>query len=152
MNWNFLDIVCAESGYDPYGENEMPLTELTALQNDWMTARAKESERYNIPEPDRYYAVTGLTILNGDSRTEETYFSGSRARDIRITVNGAYSKELTLADSPAPQLITLDCTQPTIAKPVDITLEVLSSYPGETGAVYLTEIGVGLASNLPQGR
>lgn len=89
--------------------------------------------------------------MNGDSRTEESYFSGSRAKDIRITVNGEYFKEVTLADSPAPQLISLDYTQHTIAKPLDISIEVLSAYPGERPDVYISEIGVGIDSNLPQG-
>ncbi len=122
---------------------------------------AKQNERLNVgsvyadvcpPESNRYYAITGLTILNGDNRTEETYFAGGRARDIRITVNGEYTREITLKDSPAPQLISLDYTQHTIAKPLDITIEVLSGYPGNTPDIYIAEIGVGIDSNLPQGR
>lgn len=107
---------------------------------------------YDIPEKDRYYAATGLTILNSDSRTEAAYFSGSRAKDIRITVNGEYFRDVTLIDSPAPQLISLDYTQHTIAEPLDITIEVLSAYPGEKPDIYISEIGVGIDSNLPQGR
>lgn len=129
----------------------LPLTEKTAKQNELLNTGAVYAHDCP-PESERYYAATGLTILNGDSRTEETYFTGSRAKDIRITVNGEYAREITLADSPAPQLIALDYTQHTIAKPLDFTIEVLSSYPGETPDIYITEIGVGIDSNLPQGR
>lgn len=46
---------------------------------------------------------------------------------------------------------SLDYTQHTIGKPLEITLEVLSGYPGETPDIYISEIGVGIDSNLPQG-
>lgn len=147
----------------------LSLKEHTQYQNQWLTEMGVQERRWNadsekghggssaqthydIPECIRYYAAAGLTILNGDSRTEESYFSGSRAKDIRITVNGEYFKEVTLADSPAPQLISLDYTQHTIAKPLDISIEVLSAYTGERPDVYISEIGVGIDSNLPQGR
>lgn len=147
----------------------LSLVEHTQYQNQWLTEMGIEEQQwkadfekehgessahthYDIPESTRYYAATGLTILNGDSRTEEVYFSGSRAKDIRIIVNGEYFREVTLADSPAPQLISLDYTQHTIAKPLDISIKVLSAYPGERPDIYISEIGVGINSNLPQGR
>ena len=166
LNWIFLDTW--EGAFEAYGDNGGILEELTAAQNDWLTEQgieerawiqenhpegeAEDMGRYGIPESDRFYAVTGLTILNGDSRTEADYFAGSRAKTIRISVDGEYTKEIVLADSPAPQLIALDHVQPTIAKPLEIAVEVLDSYPGETAGIYITEIGVGLDSNLPQGR
>lgn len=149
---------------DEESYQSLSLSDHTQGQNQWVTQCGMEERlwceeqgiddhlNYEIPESDRYYAATGLTILNGDSRTEEAYFSRSRARDIRITINGEYTRELTLTDSPAPQLISLDYTQHTIVKPLDITIEVLSSYSGETPDVCITEIGVGIDSNLPQGR
>lgn len=97
-----------------------------------------------------YFLLSGLTILNGDSRTEESYFAGSRAKNIRITVNGEYTKELCLADTPTPQLISLDYMQNTITKPVHIEIEVLDSYAGATDKIYITEVGVGIHSNIHQ--
>ena len=168
-----LNSICENQLYADVNDWEsfeaLPLEEHTRYQNRWLTERGIQEQQwkadfekghgessarthYEIPESARYYAATGLTILNGDSRTEEAYFSGSRAKDIRITVNGEYFREVTLADSPAPQLISLDYTQHTIAKPLDISIEVLSAYPGERPDIYITEIGVGIDSNLPQGR
>lgn len=168
LNW-----ICEDQLYADVNDWEacesLPLAEHTRYQNQWLTERSIEEQQwkadyakehgessdwvhYDIPDNDRYYAATVLTIFNGDSRTEEAYFSGSRAKDIRITVNGEYFREVTLADSPAPQLISLDYTQHTIAKPLDITIEVLSAYPGERPDIYISEIGVGIDSNLPQGR
>lgn len=168
LNW-----ICEERLYagvnDQAPWEALSLAEYTRYQNQWLTQMGGEERQwkadyekehgevpgwahYDIPENDRYYAATGLTILNGDSRTEDSYFSGSRAKDIRITINGEYIKELTLADSPAPQLISLNYKQPSIAKPLDITIEVLSSYPGNNPDIYISEIGVGIDSNLPQDR
>lgn len=168
-----LNSICENQLYADMNDWEsfetLPLEEHTQYQNQWLTEMGIEEQRWNadfakehsgssaqahydIPESDRYYTATGLTILNGDSRTEEAYFSGSRAKDIRITVNGEYFREVTLADSPAPQLISLNYTQYTIAKPLDIAIEVLSVYPGERPDIYISEIGLGIDSNLPQGR
>ncbi len=168
-----LNSICENQLYADMNDWEsfeaLPLEEHTQYQNQWLTEIGIEEQQwkadfekghgessahthYDIPESTRYYAATGLTILNGDSRTEEAYFSGSRAKDIRITVNGEYFREVTLADSPAPQLISLDYTQHTIAKPLDISIDVLSAYPGERPDIYISEIGVGINSNLPQGR
>lgn len=168
-----LNSICENQLYADMNDWESfeapPLEEHTQYQNQWLTEIGIEEQQwkadfekghgessaqthYDIPESTRYFAATGLTILNGDSRTEEAYFSGSRAKDIRITVNGEYFREVTLADSPAPQLISLDYTQHTIAKPLDISIKVLSAYPGERPDIYISEIGVGINSNLPQGR
>lgn len=107
-------------------------------------------EFIGLAPENRYAAVSGLTVLNGDSRTEECYFAGSRAKNIRITINDEFTKELRLADTPAPQLIDLDYVQHTIAKPVHIKIEVLDSYAGASDSVYITEIGVGIQTNLHQ--
>lgn len=150
MNW-IMNGWISGTEWDHDAFRALALSEQVAKQNECLNVGAVYAH-VCPPESDRYYAITGLTILNGDSRTEEAYFTGSRARDIRITVNGEYTKEITLTDSPAPQLISLDYTQHTITKPLDITIEVLSSYPGNTPDIYITEIGVGIDSNLPQGR
>lgn len=119
------------------------LAEKVFLQNQYMTHCWKALE-----EP--YCAVSGLTVLNGDSRTEESYFAGSRAKNIRITINDEYVKELRLADTPAPQLIDLDYVQHTLAKPAHIKIEVLDSYIGTSDKIYITEIGVGIQTNFNQ--
>lgn len=168
-----LNSICENQLYADMNDwesfEELPLEEHTQYQNQWLTEISIEKQQwkadfdkgygefsaqthYDIPESIRYFAATGLTILNGDSRTEDAYFFGSRAKDIRITVNGEYFREVTLADSPAPQLISLAYTQHTIAKPLDISIEVLSAYPGKRPDIYISEIGVGIDSNLPQGR
>jgi len=139
------------TSWDFEAYDALSLPERTAKQNELLNTGMVYRDNCP-PEAERCYAATGLTILNGDSRTEAAYFAGSRAKGIRITINGAYTKEITLADSPAPQLITLDYTQHTISKPLEFTIEVLSSYPGETAEIYITEIGVGIDSNLPQDR
>lgn len=124
--------------------NAASLAEKTLFQDQYMKYVKKSME-------EQYCAISGMTILNGDSRTEESYFAGSRAKNIRITINDEYVKELRLADTPAPQLIDLDYVQHTIAKPVHIEIEVLDSYAGTSDKVYITEIGVGIDSSLPQG-
>lgn len=123
--------------------------ELAAEQGDWI-----ENIYCRGFEHPAYTEVTGLCILNGDSRTEADYFFGSRARDIRITINGEYVVETTLQDTPKPQFIDLYYKQTGeghegVAKPVHIQIECLSRYSGEVSDIYMMEIGVGLTTNHP---
>lgn len=108
-----------------------------------------------LPHP-AYWEVTGLCILNGDSRTENDYFFGSRAKDLRITIDDEYVVEITLQDTPKPQFIDLYYKQTGemhegVSKPVHVQIECLSRYAGEVSDIYITEIGMGLSTNHPIG-
>ena len=113
--------------------------------------QGKYMSKYDLTDP-ACFEVTGLCILNGDSRTERDYFFGSRAKDIRITIDNEYVVETTLQDTPKPQFIDLYYKQvgekaEGVSKPVHIQIECLSRYSGEISDIYIVEIGLGLSSN-----
>lgn len=135
----------------PFSSMELSVFEEAAAQAEWLENSYCKSKGYTDPACTE---VTGLCILNGDSRTEADYFFGSRARDIRITINGEYVVETTLQDTPQPQFIDLYYKQTGkghegVAKPVHIQIECLSRYSGEVSDIYMMEIGVGLTTNHP---
>lgn len=150
MNYNAADWL-SPGNWNHEAYQQLSFFDRVVLQNEWATYYGNEIPEWHVPVESRYFHITGLTILNGNSRSEAEYFRGSRAREIRIIINDEYETSIHLQDTPAPQLIPLDYTQHTTEYPVDIQIKIVDTYAGTTEDVYISEIGIGIESNLPQG-
>lgn len=143
MNLNAADWMSPKDYHNEKKYAALTFAQRVALQAKWAEATQKEKPHY--------YKITGLTILNGDSRTKKYYEAGSRAKNIRISVNGKFIKTVTLKDTPAPQLIALNYRQNDATRPVSVRIEILDSYRGTSDKIYIYEIGIGFDSDMPQG-
>lgn len=102
---------------------------------------------------DNYYQITGLAIMNGNNTSSEAWNSNARAKKIKVTVNGEQSFEFDLKDQPGVQVFDLDYRQDSIDKPVEVTIEVLKVYKGNTSDdVYISDIRFGFDSSVSGGR
>ena len=142
IHWIFYDDFVSGPAMERVIKNEVSVDELAIQQVEWFYENLDF-----MPADPLYYELTGLCILNGDSRTEHSYFYGSRAKDIRITVNSEYVIETTLEDTPHPQFIDLNYRQDNMSTPINIQIECINSYMGEISDIFITEVGVGMDTN-----
>lgn len=99
-----------------------------------------------------YFKITGMTLMNGNNLTEESYNSNARAKKIKITFNNKQEKIINLLDTNKAQFIDLEYIQYDISKPVNIDIEILETYEGEmTDDVYIADVQFGITSNIPMG-
>ena len=108
---------------------------------------------YQDVDPDFYFEITGMMLINGNDIDSASWGNSSRAKKIKVTFNGEESHEYTLTDTADWQTVDVNYKQNSIEKPISIDIEVLETYEGtESEDVYITDIRFGIASNIPQGR
>ena len=78
-----------------------------------------------------------------------------KPKQIKITINNSKTQTYTLNNIDKYQLVDLDYTQNNITKPINIKIEILSSYDNifnsNDTSLYIEDIQFGIDSNLPQG-
>lgn len=110
--------------------------------------RDERSDRATDTVPELYETLHGLSIMNGNNESEETYYSNARAKTIQVTVNGSSVYTFELEDTNEAQLFDLNYKQTDIGVPIYVEIEVLETYPGDaSNDVYLNEISFGLSQN-----
>lgn len=132
---------------------ESSLEETVEYQYDELTQNWDE---YYYGEEDfnekLYYKITGMTLMNGNNKTDEDYYNFARAKKIKITFNNEQEEIVNLKDSPKAQFIDLSYVQNDISKPVQIEIEVLETYKGKvSNDAYIADIQFGMESNIPMG-
>jgi len=100
-----------------------------------------------------YFEATSILFVNGNTNSKTDYMNNSRVKKIKVTVNGEKEYIFDVKDTNDVQVFDLNYRQNTIQKAVDIEVEVLETYKGETtNDVYFSGFVCGLESNLPSGR
>lgn len=119
------------------------------LKNNWNEYYYGENEF----KDKLYFKITGMTLMNGNNTSEETYNDYSRAKKIKVTFNNETEEIVNLIDNQKAQFIDLSYIQYDISKPVQINIEILETYQGEkSNDTYLADIQFGMESNIPQSR
>lgn len=120
------------------------------MKENWKLYSYNENKYSN----DLYFEVTGMTIMNGNNTTKEDYTKYSRAKKIKVIFdNGAKEEIINLKDTEKAQFIDLSYKTTGIENPINVEIEVLSTYEGtESSDVYIADIQMGVNSNIPQGR
>ena len=127
-------------------ELEYQYNEFTTNWNDYYYGEEKFEDKL-------YFKITGMTLMNGNNISEEDYYNNARAKKIKVTFNGEKEEIINLSDTMQAQFIDLEYLQNDISKPVDITVEVLETYAGNTSNdTYIADIQFGINSNIPMGR
>ena len=131
-----------ESYYDGYYD----LKTLVKRQYDKLNEEKAPVNNY-------YYKIPNMLIMNGNNESKEDYENNSRAKTIKVTINGEKEYIFNVKDTNKVQVFDINYTQNTIEKPVEMVVEVLESYNGnKTNDVYISDIQFGITSNIPQGR
>lgn len=103
--------------------------------------------------PELYMSLNGLSIMNGNNSSEESYNNNSRAKKIQVTINDTKSYTFELKDTNDVQIFDIDYKQSDIGKPITVKVEVLEKYEGLVSEdVYINEIGFGLGQSGYGGR
>ena len=130
------------------------INDMTNYQNQLLNKYLSGEERSNytnIPEEkDRYYRITGMYILNGNTSNEEENLENGKAKMLVVTLNNEKKYTFNLENKVGPMLFDMDYTQKYISEPIHIQIEVIDSYSGKvTNDVYLGEIEFGIETNIP---
>lgn len=106
-----------------------------------------------IKDKNYYYEIPKILIMNGNNASKEEYTNNSRAKKIKVTVNGEKEYTFDLKDTNKVQVFDLNYKQNTIEKPVEVEVEVLETYSGEkSDDVYISDFQCAITSSIPQGR
>jgi len=102
---------------------------------------------------DNYSKLTGISIMNGNNTSSEDWNNNARAKKIKVMVNNEKEYIFDLEDKPEVQLFDVDYNQDSIEKPINIKIEVLEKYDGNTSSdVYISDIRFGFASSVSGAR
>lgn len=122
-----------------------------------LSTRTKEqyellkSQNYN-KDLNYYYGLNKVLIMNGNNTNKQNYINNSRAKKIKITVNNTKEYIIDLKDTNKVQIFDLNYKQNSIAKPVDVKVEVLEAYSGQkTQDVYISDMQFVVTTNLSMG-
>ena len=103
-------------------------------------------------DTEYYFSLDKMVIMNGNNLSKETYKNNSRAKKIKITVNNDKEYILDLKDTNKAQVFDLNYKQQTIAKPIDIKVEILETYSGEkTNDIFISDIHFNVTTNISMG-
>ena len=135
---------------------DLDIEEITKYQADVFEDVMEKGHWQNkIKLEDCYYKPTGILFMNGNNRSEEDYYNNARAKSLKLYVDGNFVTDVYLNDSFDIQLIDLegyDLVHNDISVPVNITMEVTEYYEGKkSNDIYISDIQIGMKSNLPGG-
>ena len=137
-----------EAYYDGY----YSLEECTKRQYDKLVVEKDYGQYENVPE-DLYFNIGQVLIMNGNNESKNDFENYSRAKKLKVTINGEMEYEIPLEDTNEVQVFDIGYKQETIEHPVNIEVEVLEQYNGkESKDVYISDIQFSADSNIPQGR
>lgn len=141
-----IDVALLNSIY--LSDENTTLKEHVTYQNSKLKEILKyysDIKQTDITKQKTYYKITGMLIVTD---------TNIKPKQVKITINNSQSKTYTLNDTDKYQLIDLDYTQNNISKPVNIKIEVLSTYENSSDStdtsLYIEDIKLGIDSNLPQ--
>ena len=91
-NYNVDNLMIKVGKYMRKIETEIAVLNESGTYTETMSLKEKVTEMYNsIKNNDFYkndkYKVTGISIKNGNTESEEEYYNNSRAKKIKVTVN-----------------------------------------------------------------
>lgn len=134
-----------------YTINEKISYQNDEFKNNWNNYCYGEEK---FEDTSLFFKITGMTVMNGNNTSTENYNSYARAKKIKVIFNNGEQEEIiNLLDTIEAQFIDLSYTQNDISKPIDISIEVLETYNGNSSNdIYLADIQFGITSNIPQGR
>jgi len=103
-----------------------------------------------------YREVPYMLVMNGKNTSEKDFKNNSRAKKIKVVIDGIQDYTFELEDTNAVQVLKLnymDLKEPSLKHPISVTVEVLETYKGEqTNDVFISDIQFAITSNIPQGR
>jgi len=98
---------------------------------------------------ENYYVcpkITGMLVMNGNNKSEEDYYSNSRAKKIKVTINGEKEQILELKDTMEVQLIDLEYSQISESD-ISVDIEVIDTYKGsKSNDIYISDIQFGIGT------
>ena len=99
------------------------------------------------------FTVGKLYIMNGKNNSKEEYLKNSRAKKLKVTINNEKEYEISVADTNQVQVFDINYTQSSIETPVNIKVEVVETYQGDSPeGIYISDMQFTIDSNIPQGR
>lgn len=94
-----------------------------------------------------YESLNGISIKNGNCKSEDSYKNNSRAKKLQVTINNKEKHIIELEDTMEVQFFDLNYKQYDIGTPITVKIELLEKYEGlVSDDVYIHEIGVGINS------
>lgn len=136
------------SRYDEYTENGTLKTLTEKTKKQYEIIKAENNNKVD----EYYYGLDKIVVMNGNNTSKEDYKNNSRAKKIKVTVNGEKEYSFELKDTNKAQVFDLSYEQKSIAKPIDISIEVLESYEGEkTKDIYISDVQFGVTTNISLG-
>lgn len=142
----FKTAVFNDSRYDEYSDNSF----LKSI--DKKTKKQYEMLKAEDNGDGKYFELEKMVVMNGNNTSEEDYKNNSRAKKIKVTVNETEEYIFDLKDTNKAQIFELNYKQNTIAKLINISIEVLEVYGGEDSQdIYISDIQFGVTSNISMG-